>query len=105
VAGDQVEQTNADEPTVRARIAIVVCVAVPARRIDLVLKACCDRFDLLPPPLRGWMVGSTFLLGFALLLTRFPLATSRRCLGAARAGVLGNLISAAFHNGSFRIRS
>ena len=91
---------SADAPSVRDRIAVVVCLAVPLAGIDLLVKSALPVGPLYFHRRSGeWMIQSAVVLGVALLLTRLP----SRCLAAGAgllaAGVLGNLVSARLHGG------
>jgi hypothetical protein len=85
---------------VRARIAIVVCLAVPLAAIDLVVKSVLPTASLYFHHRSGaWMIFSAFLLTFALVLTRLPSRLLAGGAGLLAAGVLGNLVSASLHHG------
>jgi hypothetical protein len=85
---------------VRARIAIVVCLAVPLAGTDLVVKSVLPTASLyFHHRSGGWMIFSAALLAFVLLLTRLPSRLLAGGAGLLGAGVLGNLVSASLHHG------
>jgi hypothetical protein len=85
---------------VRARIAIVVFLAVPLAGIDLLVKFVLPTAPLFFHQRSGeWMFLSAVLLLFALLLTRLPSRLLAGSAGLLAAGVLGNLASARLHRG------
>jgi hypothetical protein len=85
---------------VRARIAIVVCMAVPLAGVDLLVKSVLPTASLFfHHRSGGWMIFSTVLLAFVLLLTRLPSRLLAAGAGLFEAGVLGNLVSAGLHHG------
>ena len=86
--------------TVRNRLAIVVCLAVPLAGIDLLVKSVLPTAPLFLHHRSGeWMILSAFVLVFALLLTRLPSRLLAGSAGLLAAGVLGNLTSAGLHRG------
>lgn len=99
-AGIGSSRTNADDPRMRSRIAIVVILAVPLAGIDLLVK-----FVLPTAPIffhrrsADWMILSVVMLVVALLLTRLPSRLLAGGAGLLAAGVLGNLVSARLHHG------
>ena len=86
--------------TVRNRVAIVVFLAVPLTGIDLLVKSVLPTAPLFFHQRSGeWMILSTVVLVFALLLTRLPSRLLAGGSGLLAAGVLGNLVSARLHGG------
>ena len=84
----------------RGRIAIVVFLAVPLAGIDLLVKSVLPTAPLFFHRRSGeWMILSTVVLVFALLLTPLPSRVLAGSAGLLAAGVLGNLASARLHDG------
>jgi hypothetical protein len=84
----------------RNRIAILVCVALPLAGLDLLVKSALPTDPFLFHQRSGtWMVSSTVLLCFLLLLARLPSRLLATSAGVLAAGVLGNLVSAGLHRG------
>jgi hypothetical protein len=90
----------ADDVSVWGRLGIVVFTAVPLAALDLLLK------DVLPadPMLfhrrsTDWIILCCVLLVVALVLARLPSRLVAVAAGLLAAGVLGNLLSARWHNG------
>jgi hypothetical protein len=85
---------------VRDRLAIVVLLAVPLAGIDLLVK-----FVLPTAPMffhrrsGGWMILCEVVLVCTLLLARLPSRLLAGSAGLLAAGVLGNLVSAGWHDG------
>jgi hypothetical protein len=85
---------------VRNRLAIVVFLAVPLAGIDLLVKSVLPTDSLFLHQRSGaWMILSTVVLVFAVLLTRLPSRLLACGAGLLAAGVLGNLVSASLHGG------
>ena len=85
---------------VRARIAIVVFLAVPLAGLDLLVKSVLPTAPLFFHRRSGeWMILSAVMLVVALLLTRLPSRLLAGSAGLLAAGVLGNLMSARLHHG------
>lgn len=85
---------------VRARIAIVVFLAMPLAGLDLLVKSVLPTAPLFFHRRSGeWMILSAVMLVVALLLTRLPSRLLAGAAGLLAAGVLGNLVSARLHHG------
>jgi hypothetical protein len=84
----------------RARLALVVLVAVPLAATDLVLKSVLPTAPVfLHRRSDAWAVMSVVVLVVALVLTRLPSRLLAAGVGVLAAGMLGNLISARQHGG------
>ena len=87
-------------PSVRNRLAIVVCVAVPLAAIDLYVKSVLPTAPLYLHRRSGeWMILAAVVLLFTLLLARLPSRLLAVSAVLFAAGVLGNLVSARLHHG------
>lgn len=88
----------ADARAVRARLAIVVLVALPLAAADLAVKAALPTDPAFyHHRSHAWVVLSVCLVALALLATRLPSRLFAFAAGVLVAGLAGNLVSAARH--------